>query len=277
MEELLIKCANDPDVPLIAKGLFLEMAYASDPGLATSQNQDMMNLLLDMGYLDHDGSRYFVVGNQYGDDDLAMAWKAFYHEYPGRKLGVNKELALFKAKYSKGKWRRIVVTLFDHVQRQINEREVYQHAMDRQIAKGNRNHNMFLPGWKNMKTYINQEAWNEEFPTPAQFLNEPEAQEPVQMQAGSPYERYFNWAKAEAETYNLSNVIRDLVLTESDFNDILNAVHPDFSGYRQYMTVRAMGEVMKIAQQEYFKTVSLRHLYPKFINYLKWEYVRAKG
>lgn len=277
MEEILLKLANDSDVPLIAKGLFLEMAYASAPDPTIEENLDMMNLLLDLAYLDHDGDKYFIPGHQEGDEDLKMAWKAFYTEYPGRKLGVNKEFDLFKAKYKNGKWRKLLPDLPDHLQRQITEREAYQHAMDMQNAKGNKNHQMFLPGWRNMKTYINQAAWEEQYLVPAQFTNEEAAAPAPTMREGSPYERYFKWALEEATAFRLESIMPQLVLTETDFNEILTAQHPDFSGYPKYMTTRALAEVLKEAQMDYFKTVSLRSLYPKFINYLKWAYQRAKG
>lgn len=277
MEDLLIKCANDEHLSFFEKGVFLTIAYGEYPDAEAAETKDALAVLLDTGYLDCSDGRFFVTGHQESSADLDKYWKVFYSEYPGRKLGVNKELSYFKAKYNKGKWRRILPTLPEKLQRQISEREAYQLAIDREKAKGNTRHNLFLPGWKNMKTYLNQEAWEEAFPLPEHYQKEEEMAPAPVATAGSPYERYLNWAKSEAESYNLTSVLGTLVLSETEFIDILSATHPDFTGYRTYMSMYSMGELIKKAQMEYFKTVPLRLLYPKFINYVKWHYQVAKS
>ena len=197
-----------------------------------------------------------------------------YTDYPGRKRGVNVELKLLKSKYNRGKWRQIIQEMFDGMNRQISEREEYEKAMAVQVAQGNRYHNMFLPGWKNMQTYIRQQAWTEEYLVPEKF-KVVDQQRPVHA-AGTAYDRYVLWATDIAKSHALDAVVHQYILSEQEFLAVLNEHHEKFKDYRYYITEDMMKKVIVEAQGEYFRLNQLRLLFPKFIDYLYTQYQKHK-
>ena len=70
--------------------------------------------------------------------------------YPGSKRGLDVELANFIKKYPKN-YMNIVSQLLPNLKRQAKEKEAQRKA------------GTFVANWKNLQTYINQQAWTEEF------------------------------------------------------------------------------------------------------------------
>lgn len=70
--------------------------------------------------------------------------------YPGTKRGLDVEFSNFIKKYPKN-YMNIVSQLETNLYRQLKEKE-------NQKKSGT-----FVANWKNLRTYINQEAWTEEF------------------------------------------------------------------------------------------------------------------
>ena len=276
MEDLLEKIARDTEVPHEWKGVFLEAYYAPDNKVQQSVyvSTDCIDLLLDLGYIDKDGDDYYIAGAHVGDEEIMKMWKGVYTDYPGRKRGVNVELKLLKSKYNRGKWRQIIQEMFDGMNRQISEREEYEKAMAVQVAQGNRYHNMFLPGWKNMQTYIRQQAWTEEYLVPEKF-KVVDQQRPVHA-AGTAYDRYVLWATDIAKSHALDAVVHQYILSEQEFLAVLNEHHEKFRDYRYYITEDMMKKVIVEAQGEYFRLNQLRLLFPKFIDYLYTQYQKHK-
>jgi hypothetical protein len=74
----------------------------------------------------------------------------FRKMYPGTKRGLDVEFSNFVKKYPKN-YFNLVNQLMPNLLRQINEKK--------EQAKNN----TFVANWKNLQTYINQQAWTEEF------------------------------------------------------------------------------------------------------------------
>lgn len=77
-------------------------------------------------------------------------FERFRKKYPGTKRGLDVEFSNFVKKYPKT-YFNIVGHLELNLDRQIKEKEA-------QYKSGT-----FVANWKNLRTYINQEAWTEEF------------------------------------------------------------------------------------------------------------------
>lgn len=74
----------------------------------------------------------------------------FRRMYPGTKRGLDVEFSNFVKKYPKN-YFNLVNQLMPNLLRQINEK------------KEQSKNNTFVANWKNLQTYINQQAWTEEF------------------------------------------------------------------------------------------------------------------
>lgn len=70
--------------------------------------------------------------------------------YPGTKRGLDTEFSNFVKKYPRS-YMNLVNDLMPNLLRQIEEKKAQYQAGD------------FVANWKNLRTYINQEAWTEEF------------------------------------------------------------------------------------------------------------------
>lgn len=77
-------------------------------------------------------------------------FEEFRKLYPGSKRGFDAEYSNFKKKYSKN-FHILVLELKPNLIRQHQEKQQQAKAGD------------FVANWKNLQTYINQQAWTEEF------------------------------------------------------------------------------------------------------------------
>ncbi|MBP9881543.1 MAG: hypothetical protein KBF44_15630 [Chitinophagales bacterium] len=99
----------------------------------------------------------------------------FRKEYPGTKKGFETEFYLLKKKHKD--WKQIIPVLLELLNNQIEAKKI------------NRANGAFVPEWKNLSTYINQRAWEEEIPIsdrPKQNGTEPKPnriQQAIQLQA----------------------------------------------------------------------------------------------
>lgn len=78
-------------------------------------------------------------------------FEKFRSQYPGSKRGFEPEFDNFKKKYKN--WKEITPLLLPNLQQQILWRAELK-------AKG-----VFVPIWKNMQTYLNNQCWTEEINT----------------------------------------------------------------------------------------------------------------
>lgn len=83
--------------------------------------------------------------------DLEQQFDAFRQKYPGRKRGFKAEFDNFKRKNPKT-WREIIPLLAPAIDRLLEWN-------DRAHAAG-----QFVPGFKNLATWLNQQCWTEELP-----------------------------------------------------------------------------------------------------------------
>ena len=83
--------------------------------------------------------------------DVPDAFESFRRAYPGRKAGAQVEFDNFKSKYPR-QWPQIIPKLMPALQRLLTWRNKAQAA------------GQFVPQFKNLRTWINQQCWTEEFP-----------------------------------------------------------------------------------------------------------------
>ena len=83
--------------------------------------------------------------------DVPDAFESFRRAYPGRKAGAQVEFDNFKSKYPR-QWPQIIPKLMPALQRLMHWRSQAQAA------------GQFVPQFKNLRTWINQQCWTEEFP-----------------------------------------------------------------------------------------------------------------
>lgn len=79
--------------------------------------------------------------------ELKNQFDEFRKKYPGTKRGLETEYTPFKKKYRN--YKELIPILLTSLQTQIDERE--------KIGKSG----AFVPFWKNLKTYLNQQGWEE--------------------------------------------------------------------------------------------------------------------
>ena len=88
------------------------------------------------------------------NNNISVVFDAFRKEYPGTKRGLKTELALFLKKSDFKNNPGIVHLLLPALEREkLNKSE---------LSKSNG----FVPNWKNLKTWINNKCWEQEFETP---------------------------------------------------------------------------------------------------------------
>lgn len=83
--------------------------------------------------------------------EIEIEFEKFRKIYPGTKNGLKTELDNFKNKHKD--YQKIIPKLVEIITNQIRHKEI-------QKAKG-----VFIPEWKNLKTWINQRCWEEEYTT----------------------------------------------------------------------------------------------------------------
>jgi hypothetical protein len=76
-------------------------------------------------------------------------FEIFRKAYPGTKRGHDTELAHFQKNHKD--WKEIIPILMDRLNSQIDQRAEKEKARN------------FIPQWKNLKTYLYQRSWEEEF------------------------------------------------------------------------------------------------------------------
>lgn len=98
--------------------------------------------------------------------DFETAFEVFRKAYPGTKRGYKIEFENLKKKYPKS-WCEIVPLLLPAI-----EREIIYHQQATAAGR-------FVPSYKHLQTWINNAAWETEFPTiPAQQSNESQKESP---------------------------------------------------------------------------------------------------
>lgn len=84
-------------------------------------------------------------------NNLSVIFEEFRKAYPGKKRGFEPEFENFKKKQN-GKHEETVKLLMPALQKEIANHE--------QLSKAEK----FVPEWKNLQTWINQQCWTQEFP-----------------------------------------------------------------------------------------------------------------
>jgi hypothetical protein len=83
------------------------------------------------------------------DADFEFSFEEFRKAYPGTKRGLRREFIDFKKKLPKN-YKEIIPLLFPAIQKQISIRKLKLENKE------------FVPEWKHLKTWLNQECWEEE-------------------------------------------------------------------------------------------------------------------
>jgi len=83
-----------------------------------------------------------LIESEYGNQ-----FEIFRKNYPGTKRGLDTEFKTFQKHKD---WKQILPALDERLSRQIEVRAI------------NKQNGVFVPEWKNLQTYLNQRAWEEE-------------------------------------------------------------------------------------------------------------------
>jgi hypothetical protein len=277
--ELLEKAVNDEALGIADQGVLLHFFFKGPQkkaGLPVILALHL-NELIQGGYLTADADHYFIPGMGPEESDLNDIWAAFYKAYPGVKKGKI-EFTKFKAKYPKGKWKVILRTLPGHLQRQIEQRKSKEIAILMQETHQNRHHGMFIPSWKNLQTYINQQGWEEEYLIPEQYASK--ATERAGAENGHEefdveYRRYYFWSLSEGKKFvDNVQVIETQILSEKEYLDVVHGKEAPFKDFDLYCTLQQLKMRLAEWQMKYFGEVYLRQKYSKFWDYLCSEFRR---
>jgi len=84
--------------------------------------------------------------------DASSLFDEFRKEYPGTKRGNETEFLSFKKKHKD--WKEVLPILSEKLRYQIEQRKAMSDAK------------VFIPQWKNLKTWLNQRCWEEEITIP---------------------------------------------------------------------------------------------------------------
>lgn len=84
-------------------------------------------------------------------EDIISVFDEFRKVYPGTKRGLKVEFADFKKKVPNSELEEIVKKLLPA----LNAERIYHKLLE--------SSNKLIPQWKNLKTWINQECWTQEF------------------------------------------------------------------------------------------------------------------
>ncbi len=85
------------------------------------------------------------------NNDEKLNFETFYKLYPGTKRNYDTEYENYKKKYKN--WKDLLPQLFSGLEKQIKSKIILK------------NNEKFVPGWKHLKTYINNRSWEEVIPT----------------------------------------------------------------------------------------------------------------
>jgi len=80
-------------------------------------------------------------------NDFKEHFEIFRKNYPGTKRGLDTEFKTFQKHKD---WKQVLPALDERLSRQIEVRAI------------NKQNGVFVPEWKNLQTYLNQRAWEEE-------------------------------------------------------------------------------------------------------------------
>ena len=276
--DILEKAANDEALGLADQGALLHFFFKGPQkksGLPVMLALHI-NELIQGRYLEADSEYYFM-----GPDeaDLNDIWAAFYKAYPGVKTGANVDYAFFKNKYAKGKWKVVLRELPGHLQRQIEQRKDMEAAILIQETHGNKHHRMFLPSWKNLRTYLgNRQGWLENYIVPEQYASK--AGPRIGAEHGNEdmppdYRKYYCWAGIEGLNFvGNSDVVRTQILAEKEFFDIVDGKVAPFKDYELHCTLHQLKVHVREWQIKYFGEVYLRQKHARFWDYCCSEFRR---
>lgn len=278
MNDLLERAISNYGVKLDLVDLGLIMLlYVSGPqkfDIWKSSEIERLEYLCDTGFLEKDETSYFLYGTGYDEKVLRQQWEAFYKAYKGTRRGVNVEFEHLKKKHRKT-WRQIVGLLETAIYRQIEEKEAVKTAIAHQESVGNKKHGLYVAPWKNMQTYINNKAWEEEFPLPEEFRA---SHLPAQIApVSAPYQRYYDWASMQVKLFGMSQVLLNtLIFSEKEFMDILTGNAPAFKNFTEYTTVRNLGLMMKEWQESYLRSSLIRQSFASLFDYATDQFRKFK-
>jgi len=81
------------------------------------------------------------------ENEYEIEFEIFRKNYPGTKRGLDTEFKTFQKHKD---WKQVLPELDERLSRQIEVRAI------------NKQNGVFVPEWKNLQTYLNQRAWEEE-------------------------------------------------------------------------------------------------------------------
>lgn len=102
----------------------------------TNNYKEFENAVLNLGVID------FIESDNAKDE-----FETFRKNYPGTKRGLETEFKTFQKHKD---WKHVLPMLNNQLSKQIEVRSI------------NKQNGVFVPEWKNLQTYLNQRAWEEE-------------------------------------------------------------------------------------------------------------------
>lgn len=241
---------------------------------------DELALLLDRGYLEQDKAKtlFKIKGMADDENEIKETWTLFYKSYPGTKTGINVELKHFRTKWKAGnRWRSVLPTLNEELQRQIAERAAITLYNETMAQSGQSKKQVFLPEWKNLKTWINQGCWDESRPVPQQVRDMAPAPAPVDntpAAADDSYGRYKQWALAEAKSKDLTEVYAcSLIPLRGGFEKMMAGEVAPFIHWEHYTTRDSLKQSIMQWTREFFSSPLLRSQHQPLMDHYAKRYL----
>lgn len=271
--EILFKAGEDDELGLVHLGILVRFCIHGPITLEVAidwYTAGDLDILVRRGYLEPRDDGYKVAGIVDDNPEAKALWKAFYKAYPGTKLGEVKQYEVFRTKYKKaGKWRVILPTLMTELQRQLLEREQIARAIEKAKLHGEKT-SLFIPAWKNLSTYINQQGWTEVMPVPAEVAAPGPAAAPEPVSPDDPYDKYLAWALEKARGYGMSEFgAKGILLTRTEFNGMINGSEPPYVGFVTYTTIETLKKHIAAWTIAYISDSNLRRAHDLLSDYCK--------
>jgi len=277
MEELLERAVNDPSLNYTDLGYLLRF-YVCGPWKREACADKDFSALIANGYIQADETHFFIPGTHFSDRELLLKWTAFYTAFKGVKGGVNADFEFLKKQFPKGAWKVIVMDLETQFHRQVDEKDAVRRAIEFQESKGNRRHGMFVAPWKNLRTYLHKKnrGWEESFPIPDEYRIGERVTVDLSLFSDI-YRRYYLWATQQVINHGHAVSLSDnLILSQDEFNGILNGSLKAFTSYQLHVTDRGMLVLIGDWQKEYLSSVTLRQGYARLVDYCAEAFRRSK-
>lgn len=239
-----------------------------------------LQVLQEHGYLEQnkDKTLYKITGMADDENEIKAVWALFYKAYPGTKNGVAAEFKLFRAKWRAGnRWRTVLPILLLELQRQISEREAILRYNEQMAQSGQSKRQVFLQGWKNMKTWINQGCWDEHLAIPREVQQMAPAPAPVERTVpaeGDSYALYHQWALKEANDHGLTDAYAcSLIPLRSEYEGMMaGRDKKPFIGWKDYTTRDSLKLSIMGWTKQFYSNTLLRATHSSLMDYYAKKY-----